>query len=57
MVGSKTDSRKMRKFCQSPRHLGEILMLIVLVVPVDLFDLSSRVAKNGQKRVEAEQRS
>ena len=30
--------RKMRKFCQPPRHLGEILLLIVLVAEVDLFE-------------------
>ena len=30
--------RKMKKLCQSPRHLGEILLLIVLVAHVDLFE-------------------
>ena len=30
--------RKMRNICQPPRHLGEILLLIVLVVHVDLFE-------------------
>ena len=33
--------RKMRKCCQSPRHLVEILLLIVLVAHVDLFEQSS----------------
>ena len=30
--------RKVRKCCQSPRHLGEILLLIILVVHVDMFE-------------------
>ena len=30
--------KKMRNFCQPSRHLGEILLLIVLVADVDLFE-------------------
>ena len=51
-VSPKTDSggitgysqncyRKMRKFCQPLRHLGEILLLIVLLAHVDRFEQSS----------------
>ena len=48
----------MRKFCQPPRHLGEILLLIVLVAHVDLFEYQvvekptgkeHKMAKNGWK--------
>ena len=38
MVGPKIVSRKMRRTCQSPRHLGEILLSIVLVTRVDMFE-------------------
>ena len=53
----------MRNCCQSPRHLGENLLFIVLVAHVDLFEYSSspperdikwpktehKMAKNGWK--------
>ena len=37
----------MRKCCQSPRHLVEILLLIVLVDHVDLFEQSSIAHRKG----------
>ena len=30
--------QKNERFCQPPRHLGEILLLIVFVAHVDLFE-------------------
>ena len=41
--------QKMRKCCQSPRHLVEILLLIVLVTHVDLFEQSSSPSERNIK--------
>ena len=38
LVTPKIVYRKMEKNCQPPRHLSEILLLIVFVAHVDLFE-------------------
>ena len=46
----------MRNFCQPPRHLGEILLLIVLVADVDLFKWSSSPPERNIKGPKTEQK-